>query len=116
MRATDDQRVGDRRRGNGGKVILWSDRDHASPAPSSRSAASACGNGGFVEVSSKGVLNYTGNVDTRAPNGKSARCCSIRDDITISAWSGHSTVRGRQLHAGRQLRFINVVTLQNALG
>ena len=28
------------------------------------------GNGGFVETSGKSQLNFTGNVDTRAPNGK----------------------------------------------
>ena len=61
-------------RGDGGQVILWSDNTtQFFGSISARGAAFLPGgeasNGGFVEVSSKGWLNFQGGVDTSAPNG-----------------------------------------------
>src|SRR3954447_19946934 len=56
-------------KGDGGKVVLWSDQTTSFAGTILALGGTQFGNGGFAEVSSKGVLNYTGNVDTRAPNG-----------------------------------------------
>jgi filamentous hemagglutinin family protein len=57
------------RRGDGGKVVLWSNSQTTFAGTILARGGSRGGNGGFVEVSSKGVLNYRGSTDTRAPKG-----------------------------------------------
>ena len=55
--------------GNGGKVVLWSDAQTTFAGTIFAQGGVNGGNGGFVETSSHGVLNFTGSVDTSAPNG-----------------------------------------------
>ena len=55
--------------GNGGKVVLWSDQRTTFAGTILAQGGATGGNGGFVETSSHGLLNFTGNVDTRAPVG-----------------------------------------------
>ena len=55
--------------GNGGKVILWSDVLTTFAGTIFARGGEQGGNGGFVEVSGKQQLAFTGTVDTRAPNG-----------------------------------------------
>src|SRR5205807_2938280 len=56
--------------GHGGKVVLWSDSQTTFAGTIFAQGGSLAGNGGFVEVSSGGQLNYLGTADTRAPNAK----------------------------------------------
>ncbi|HEY9295363.1 MAG TPA: filamentous hemagglutinin N-terminal domain-containing protein, partial [Phormidium sp.] len=56
--------------GNGGKVIIWSDKATAFYGNISAKGGNNSGDGGFVEVSSADVLIFKGNVDASAPNGK----------------------------------------------
>ncbi len=56
--------------GNGGKVILWSDSVTSFAGTIYARGGLVSGDGGFVEVSSHGQLNYAGSVDTLAPAGK----------------------------------------------
>ena len=56
-------------RGDGGKVILWSDQTTTFAGTILARGGASGGNGGFVETSSKRPLNFTGTVDTRAPKG-----------------------------------------------
>jgi filamentous hemagglutinin family protein len=56
-------------RGNGGKVILWSDSNTTFAGTILTRGGLQVGDGGFVEVSSHQVLNYSGTADTRAPKG-----------------------------------------------
>src|SRR5499426_382735 len=58
-----------RGRGNGGKVVLWSDSETTFAGTILARGGPKGGDGGFVEVSSHQVLNYSGTTDTRAPNG-----------------------------------------------
>lgn len=58
-----------RGRGNGGKVVLWSDSETTFAGTILARGGAKSGDGGFVEVSSHGQLNYTGTTDTRAPKG-----------------------------------------------
>ncbi len=56
-------------RGNGGKVVLWSDSETTFAGTILARGGARGGDGGFVEVSSHDVLNYRGTTDTRAPRG-----------------------------------------------
>src|SRR4029453_9412388 len=47
-------------RGNGGKVILWSDTETNFTGPMLARGGTQGGGGGFVETSSHRVLNYSG--------------------------------------------------------
>src|SRR5437660_2523556 len=58
-----------RGRGNGGKVVLWSDSETTFAGTILARGGARGGDGGFVEVSSRGQLNYSGATDTRAPKG-----------------------------------------------
>src|SRR4051812_42821380 len=57
--------------GHGGKVILWSDQTTTFAGTILALGGAQSGNGGFVETSSKGLLNFTGVVSTKAANGLS---------------------------------------------
>src|SRR6476659_8125500 len=56
-------------RGHGGKVVLWSDSKTTFAGTILAKGGRKGGNGGFVEVSSHQLLNYTGNVNASAPKG-----------------------------------------------
>src|SRR5262249_36410124 len=58
-----------RGRGNGGKVVLWSDSETTFAGTILARGGAKSGDGGFVEVSSHQLLNYGGTTDTRAPKG-----------------------------------------------
>ena len=72
--------------GNGGKVILWSEQYTSFGGTILALGGKRFGDGGFAEVSSKGVLNYTGLADLRAPNGKIGTLLLDPQDYTI--WDG----------------------------
>jgi hypothetical protein len=57
------------RRGNGGKVVLWSDSQTTFAGTILAKGGAESGDGGFVETSSHGQLAFTGNVDASAPRG-----------------------------------------------
>ena len=56
-------------RGHGGKVVLWSDNQTTFAGTILAKGGAKSGDGGFVEVSSKQQLVFTGKVDTGAPHG-----------------------------------------------
>jgi filamentous hemagglutinin family protein len=56
--------------GNGGRVIIWSDDSTRFYGTISARGGSTAGNGGFVEVSGKQFLDFTGQVNTFAPQGQ----------------------------------------------
>jgi filamentous hemagglutinin family protein len=56
-------------RGNGGKVVLWSDSETTFAGTIVARGGAKGGDGGFVETSSRQLLNYSGTTDTRAPKG-----------------------------------------------
>src|SRR5947208_1332301 len=56
-------------RGNGGKVVLWSDSETTFAGTILARGGAKGGDGGFVEVSSHRLLNYNGMTDTSAPRG-----------------------------------------------
>jgi filamentous hemagglutinin family protein len=77
-------------RGNGGKVVLWSNKSTSFAGTILALGGREIGNGGFVETSSHGRLDFTGNVDTRAPNGKSGTLLLDPLDLYIDQVDGPS--------------------------
>jgi filamentous hemagglutinin family protein len=57
-------------KGDGGRVIVWSDQKTRFDGVISARGGSVSGNGGFVEVSGKENLSFAGVVDASASNGK----------------------------------------------
>ena len=71
-------------RGHGGKVVLWSDNQTTFAGTILAKGGAKSGDGGFVEVSSHGQLDYSGNVDTRAPKGTTGTLLLDPDELTQS--------------------------------
>ncbi|MDG3495980.1 hypothetical protein FEV09_15645, partial [Pseudanabaena catenata USMAC16] len=70
--------------GNGGKVIIWSDRDTDFQGDVQANGGRKGGDGGFVEVSGKKSLNFVGNVDVDAAKGKIGSVLLDPEDIIIN--------------------------------
>ncbi len=70
--------------GNGGHVVVWSDESTRFYGLISAQGGSLSGNGGNVEVSSHGNLDFEGNVTTLAANGKPGTLLLDPQDITIT--------------------------------
>jgi len=58
-----------RQRGNGGRVIVWADEATGFAGHIAAKGGAIAGNGGFVEVSGKQSLSFTGTVDVTAAAG-----------------------------------------------
>ncbi len=69
--------------GNGGKVMLWSDKLTTFAGTILARGGAEGGDGGFVEVSGKQNAGYTGTVDMRAPNGQNGTLLLDPRNITI---------------------------------
>ncbi|MEK8050518.1 autotransporter-associated beta strand repeat-containing protein [Ideonella sp. DXS22W] len=70
-------------RGDGGRVVLWSgERTQFAGAISTRGGAEG-GNGGLVEVSSRGVLRFEGSADRRAPQGQAGVLLLDPTELTV---------------------------------
>ena len=70
-------------RGHGGKVVLWSDSQTTFAGTILAKGGAKSGDGGFVEVSSQQLLNYSGTTDTRAPEGKVGTLLLDPFDVSI---------------------------------
>jgi filamentous hemagglutinin family protein len=70
-------------RGNGGKVVLWSDSETTFAGTILARGGARGGDGGFVETSSHGQLAFTGNVDSSAPRGKAGTLLLDPQDFFI---------------------------------
>jgi filamentous hemagglutinin family protein len=69
--------------GNGGRVIVWSDRATRFYGSISAKGGSEAGNGGFAEVSGKDVLTYAGQTDLTAANGAIGTLLLDPTNITV---------------------------------
>lgn len=81
--------------GDGGRVIVWSDEDTWMKGTIQSRGGSYGGNGGFVEISSKGHLDVSEKVDTTAVKGRTGQLlldpCAVTIDSTVID-SGYSNV------------------------
>ncbi|MBL0730976.1 S-layer family protein [Piscinibacter sp. HJYY11] len=85
-------------RGDGGTVVLWSDKNTQFAGRIDANGGSAAGNAGQVEVSSKGTLGFQGDVDVFASNGRQGSLLLDPLNLTIAATSsGDSQVSADQL-------------------
>jgi filamentous hemagglutinin family protein len=84
--------------GQGGTVVLWSDRRTQFAGRIAASGGTAGGDAGQVEVSSKGLLGFQGEVDVFAANGKQGSLLLDPANLTIAATSiGDSQISADQL-------------------
>jgi filamentous hemagglutinin family protein len=72
--------------GDGGRVIVWSDRSTRFYGSISAQGGVLSGNGGFAEVSGKNVLTYAGQTNLTAPNG--AIGTLLLDPVNITVVEG----------------------------
>ncbi|MDB6064992.1 MAG: hypothetical protein JWR26_1200, partial [Pedosphaera sp.] len=71
--------------GNGGKVVVWSDEVTRFYGEITSRGGSQSGNGGSLEVSSSGQLEFDGTVNTLAPNGTIGNLLLDPHDLTVTA-------------------------------
>jgi filamentous hemagglutinin family protein len=71
-------------RGNGGRIIIWSDEATAFHGRISAKGGAQSGDGGFAEVSSKGALAFAGRVDLTACHGAVGKLVLDPTDIVIA--------------------------------
>ena len=69
--------------GNGGQVVVWSNQQTRMGGQISARGGAVGGNGGFVESSSKGLLDFQGLADLRAPHGAAGTLLLDPSDINI---------------------------------
>jgi filamentous hemagglutinin family protein len=77
--------------GNAGTAIVWSNLNTRFLGTIIAKGGALSGDGGFVEVSGKQNLDYRGNVNTFAPNGKIGTLLLDPTDITIVGTGGSFT-------------------------
>jgi hypothetical protein len=72
-------------KGDGGRVIVWSDQETQFDGTASARGGPGGGAGGFIEVSSKGSLTYDGTADAGAPAGPASTLLLDPKNLIISA-------------------------------
>jgi len=70
------------------KVVVWSDQTTKFAGLIKARGGAHSGNGGFVEVSSHGLLRFNGLVDLRAPFGRFGTLLLDPQNVTISMIAG----------------------------
>ena len=80
--------------GDGGTVVLWSDKATRFGGDISARGGALGGDGGFVEVSGKDVLRFAGRVDLSAPMGKLGTLLLDPADLEIVNGAGNADLNG----------------------
>ena len=102
--------------GNGGKVIVWADGTTQFAGDISARGGLNAGDGGFVEVSGLQTLNFTGTVNTDAPNGASGSLLLDPTDITITPGGTPGGFSGTVLFGAAGPTVISEAQLENLAG
>ncbi|MCS6782561.1 MAG: CHAT domain-containing protein [Gloeomargarita sp. SKYG98] len=74
--------------GHGGRVIVWADKTTDFRGTITARGGQTAGDGGFVEVSGKENLRFTGRVDTSAPKGRPGTLLLDPENILVVAGTG----------------------------
>lgn len=77
--------------GDGGKIVAWGQKGIVMRGKASAKGGANSGNGGFVEISSPGGMEFSWNADVSAPNGKAGTLCL--DPTTVNIFAGGTTPR-----------------------
>lgn len=111
--------------GNGGKVILWSDKWTYYNGNISAKGGEICGDGGFVEISSLECLDFSGPVSTLAPYGNTGTLLLDPSNVNISTGGNANMTFGggappapyaTAVPTGAGTGVINIIDLQTSLG
>ncbi|WP_375175971.1 filamentous hemagglutinin N-terminal domain-containing protein [Pseudooceanicola sp.] len=97
--------------GDGGRIVVWSDERTTFAGSLSAQGGDDWGDGGFIEVSSKQTLAYSGLADTRAANGAWGMLLLDPEDITIDPGAGGETTLESNLSSGN----VTLNTFNNGL-
>ena len=101
--------------GTGGTVIVWADGHTQYAGTISAQGGASGGHGGFVEVSGKQALDFTGRVDTTAPAGRTGTLLLDPSNITISSAANANISAAPTFTGTTATSTLNVTTLQTAL-
>ena len=101
--------------GTGGTVIVWADGHTQYAGTISAQGGASGGHGGFVEVSGKQALDFTGRVDTTAPAGHTGTLLLDPSNITISSAANANISAAPTFTGTTATSTLNVTTLQTAL-
>ena len=96
--------------GGGGRVAVWADDTTRFYGTISAMGGSQGGNGGFVEVSGKQNLAFSGQVSTLAPHGQTGTLLLDPVDVTILGGAGDGAADGNITFAGAPSAAIGTVT------
>jgi len=102
-------------KGDGGKVVVWSDDKTRYAGHISAKGGSKGGNGGKAEVSGKAVLNLTGTADLSAAQGRSGDLLLDPYNMTITSGSGGTPDGSNNFVAGANDSTLGVDTLTTLL-
>jgi filamentous hemagglutinin family protein len=107
--------------GSGGKVVVWSDQQTQMYGSISARGGAQSGDGGSVETSSANKLDFTGEVDLRAPNGSAGTLLLDPSDIVISSNDSTSDITTSDtvpftITASNASSNLSISELQNELG
>ena len=89
-------------RGNGGEIIVWSEVSTQSFGQLNARGGSTGGNGGLVETSSRGSLDFGQPADVSAVNGNPGTWLLDPEDIVID--SGHAASISTALNGGSNVQ------------
>jgi filamentous hemagglutinin family protein len=101
--------------GDGGRVVVWADEGTQYYGHASARGGPGGGDGGFAEVSAKGVLDFAGTVDLRAPAGASGTLLLDPSNITISTGANSNITPASPFTSTGATSVLNTTTLQTAL-
>lgn len=101
---------------SGGRVIVWADQSTSFAGSASARAGASGGDGGFIEVSGKRVLDFTGTADTSAPLGKRGTLLLDPDAVIIGTAADQDIImQGPFIQAQALPSFLNNGTLNSLL-
>ena len=103
------------REGDGGKVVVWADQGTQYYGQVSARGGADGGDGGFAEVSAKGVLEFAGTVDLSAPVGASGTLLLDPSNITISTGANSNITPASPFTSTAATSVLNTGTLTGAL-
>jgi len=100
--------------GNGGAIIVWSN-DYTNYAGSISATGAGNGNGGFAEVSSEGVLGFTGTANLLSVNGITGTLLLDPYNVVISTLSDNAVTSSDGTISPTGTSNINIANLVTAL-